>query len=146
MSATPPDETQTALAAHRAMQVERRLKTKNWHDRNLIFPNTTGGLVRDGTVNVIWHRTCKRLELPQLRMHDLRHTAATLLLQAGIHPKVVQEMLGHSSITITLDRYSHVIPAMHRQAANTMDDLLGGLPSPQKEPITQEITQVSKKS
>jgi pimeloyl-ACP methyl ester carboxylesterase len=96
--------------------------------------------------SVIWHRTCKRLELPQLRMHDLRHTAATLLLQADIHPKVVQEMLGHSSITITLDRYSHVIPAMHRQAANTMDDLLGGLPSPQKEPITQEITQVSKKA
>jgi integrase len=55
--------------------------------------------------------------LPRIRLHDLRHTHATLALQAGVHPKVVQERLGHSTIAITLDIYSHVIPAMQEEAA-----------------------------
>ncbi len=55
--------------------------------------------------------------------HDLRHTAATLLLTTGEHPKVVQELLGHSNISITLDVYSHVIPAMHQAAADKMDEM-----------------------
>ena len=59
----------------------------------------------------------KKAGLPAIRAHDLRHTHATLLLQAGVHPKVVQERLGHSSITVTLDTYSHVIPAMQEDAA-----------------------------
>jgi integrase len=67
----------------------------------------------------------KRARLPIVRFHDLRHTAATLLLQADEHPKVVSEMLGHSTITLTLDTYSHVIPAMHERAAATMDAILG---------------------
>jgi len=56
--------------------------------------------------------------------HDLRHTAATLLLGQGIHPKIVSEMLGHSTIAITLDLYSHVTPTMQRDAARAMNDLL----------------------
>ncbi len=65
----------------------------------------------------------KRAALPPVRFHDLRHTAATLMLVQGVHPKVVQEMLGHSSISLTLDTYSHVIPTMQRDAANKMDAL-----------------------
>jgi integrase len=57
--------------------------------------------------------------------HDARHTAATLLLGQGVHPKVVSDMLGHSTIAITLDAYSHVTPTMHNEAANVMDRLLG---------------------
>ncbi len=60
-----------------------------------------------------------------VRFHDARHTAATLLLSSGVHPKVVSEMLGHSTVAITLDVYSHVTPAMHRQAALAMDQVLG---------------------
>jgi len=64
--------------------------------------------------------------LPHIRFHDLRHAAATLLLQQGVHPKVVSEMLGHSSIGLTLDTYSHVIPAMQQQAVAAMHTLLRG--------------------
>jgi integrase len=63
-----------------------------------------------------------------IRFHDLRHTTATLLLAQGIHPKVVSEMLGHTTIGITLDIYSHVLPEMQREAAHTLDLLLRGAP------------------
>ena len=66
----------------------------------------------------------KQAGLPRLRFHDLRHTAATLLLGAGVHPKVVSEMLGPSSVTITLDLYSHVTPTMQKQAVSVLDSLL----------------------
>ena len=59
-----------------------------------------------------------------IRFHDLRHTAATLLLGRGVHPKIVSEMLGHSTIAITLDTYSHVTPTMQREAAAAMDAVL----------------------
>src|SRR5205823_13992174 len=64
-----------------------------------------------------------RAGLPHIRVHDLRHTAASLLLVRGVHPKVVQEMLGHSSISLTLDTYSHLTPSLHVDAAHRMDEL-----------------------
>lgn len=75
--------------------------------------------------NLLRHfkKTCVNLKLPNLRFHDLRHTAATLLLSANVHPKIVQEMLGHSTIALTLDTYSHVIPSMQDKAADTMDNI-----------------------
>ena len=63
--------------------------------------------------------------LPDIRFHDLRHTCATLLLTKGMHAKIVSEMLGHSSIAITLDTYSHVILGMQEVAASAMEDVLG---------------------
>ena len=62
--------------------------------------------------------------LPNICFHDLRHTAATLMLQQGIHPKIVQEPLGHSDISLTLNTYSHVLPAMQDEVAHKMDELL----------------------
>ena len=70
----------------------------------------------------------ERAGLPRMRFYDLRHTAATLLLSEGVHPKVVAERLGHSSITITLDTYSHVLKGMQREAAAKLDGLLGAGP------------------
>jgi len=67
----------------------------------------------------------KKAGLPDIRFHYLRHTAATLMLQGNIHPKVVQERLGHSSINLTLNTYSHVLPNMQEDAANQIDSLLG---------------------
>lgn len=61
-----------------------------------------------------------------MRFHDLRHTAATLLLSSGVHAKMVQEMLGHSTIALTLDVYSHVTPTMHDEAAAAMERVLAG--------------------
>ena len=66
----------------------------------------------------------KRAGLPQIRFHDLRHTAATLMLSGGVHPKIVQEILGHAQITMTLDTYSHVLPGMQEKAVKAMNDVL----------------------
>ena len=68
----------------------------------------------------------KKFGLPPMRFHDLRHSAATILLVAGVHPKVVQERLGHSTIAMTLDVYSHVLPSMQQEAAGKIDDLFKG--------------------
>jgi integrase len=67
-----------------------------------------------------------RSGLPPIRFHDLRHTYATLALAGGVHPKVASEILGHSSIAITLDTYSHVIPSMSEEAADTVAALVFG--------------------
>jgi integrase len=69
-------------------------------------------------------RPHKRDGLPQIRFHDLRHTCATLLLTRNVNPKIVSEMLGHATIAITLDTYSHVLPNMRDQAAAAMEDAL----------------------
>jgi integrase len=71
-----------------------------------------------------WRRLLERAQVPVMPFHSARHSAATLLLSRGVHPKIVSEMLGHSTVAITLDVYSHVTPAMHREAARVMDELL----------------------
>ena len=68
----------------------------------------------------------KKAGLPHIRFHDLRHTCATLLLSQNTHPKFVQELLGHATIAITLDTYSHVVPGMGDYAARAMEDALEG--------------------
>ena len=73
--------------------------------------------------------------MPDIRWHDLRHTAATLLLARGVHPKLVQHLLGHASINMTLERYSHWMPSMGRTTASAMDDALEG-----EEPTTDEAS------
>ena len=70
-----------------------------------------------------WPRFLAKAGLPHVRFHDLRHAHATLMLLQGVHPKIVSERLGHSSIGITLDTYSHVLPAMQAEAAKAFDDL-----------------------
>lgn len=71
-----------------------------------------------------WKPLLRQAGLPDIRFHDLSHTCATLLLTKGVHPKVVSEMLGHASVTITLDVYSHVLPDLQDGAAGAMDDAL----------------------
>jgi integrase len=72
----------------------------------------------------VYGQLLRRAGLPDIRFHDLRHTCATLLLTKGVHPKIVSEMLGHSSVAITLDIYSHVIPGLGDAAALAMEDAL----------------------
>lgn len=92
---------------------------------DLVFPNPDGAPMRPRSLTQHFKRLSKRAGLPStVRLHDLRHTAATLLLSKGIHPKIVQEILGHSTISITLDTYSHVLPNMQKGAVRAMEELI----------------------
>ncbi len=75
-------------------------------------------------VNRSFKPLLRRAGLPCIRFHDLRHTAATLLLAEGIHPKIVQEKLGHAQISLTLDTYSHALPSIQREAADKLEGVL----------------------
>ena len=82
--------------------------------------------MRGTRVTHTFQAALQRASLPRIPFHGTRHTAATLLLGRGVHPKIVSEMLGHSTIAITLDLYSHVTPTMQREAAAVLDSVLGG--------------------
>jgi len=90
-----------------------------------VFVNKSGGPLRRSHFHAASFKPLLTLAgLPPIRFHDLRHTAATLLLSEGVHPKIVQERLGHSQISVTLDTYSHVLPSMQKEAAGKLDVLL----------------------
>jgi integrase len=113
-----------ALRKHLARQKREALESgRPWSKKDLVFSTEKGGPLDIGYLRQAFHRCLKRANLPLIRIHDLRHTAATYLLSIGTHPKVVQDMLGHSSITLTLDTYSHYVPALHKEAAQQMDHL-----------------------
>ncbi len=114
-----------ALRRHRVRQLERQLRLGPiWQPEGFVFTNETGGALHVNTLTRRYERLVIEAGVPRIRFHDLRHTSATLLLSKGIHPKIVQERLGHSSISMTLDRYSHVTRDMQKQAADAFDDLL----------------------
>jgi integrase len=124
-SVSLPMVTTAALRAHRIRQATERLAA-GWPDEGLVFANADGHRLCPSNVHESLQRRSRRAGLPAVRVHDLRHTAATLHLAGGTNPKVVQELLGHSTITLTLDTYSHVIEGMQAEAARTMDALVGG--------------------
>ena len=112
------------LKQHRARQLEARLKAgAKWQDRDIVFCNIYGGFLDPAHLRQRFHKLLKEANLPNIRFHDLRHSAATILLSMGVHPKVVQEILGHSQIAVTMDTYSHVLPSMQMEAMNKLDDL-----------------------
>lgn len=115
------------LRQHRVAQLEQRLAAGSvYQDNELVFSDAIGRPIHPSTLRLAWKRITRTAGLPRLRFHDLRHASATLMLQQGIHPKVVQERLGHSTINITLDTYSHVLPSLQVDAAEQLDDLLRG--------------------
>jgi integrase len=117
-----------ALRQHRTAQLQERLAAgPAWEEQDLVFPNLVGRpYERQNVSQRGFKRLLQKAGLPSIRFHDLRHSAATLLLAHGIHPKVVQEMLGHSSIALTMDTYSHVMPTLQREAAETVEKALLG--------------------
>lgn len=92
----------------------------------LVFCQWDGKPLRPNSISQAWRRLIQRLGYNGVRLHDARHTHASLMMKAGIHPKVVQERLGHSSISITLDLYSHVAPGMQKEAAKIFGELMHG--------------------
>jgi integrase len=116
-----PAQTVAALRAHRKVQAQQRLMAgPGWTDHGLVFGEPNGQPIHPDRFRERFEYRVAKSKLPRIRFHDLRHTYATLALQAGVHAKVVSEILGHSSIGITLDVYSHAIPSMLEDAADTV--------------------------
>lgn len=116
-----------ALRRHQLTQVQSKGHFgETWNGQGFVFPSILGepqsghSLVKSQSLPLV-----ERAGLPRMRFHDLRHTAATLMLGRRVHPKVVSEMLGHATIAITLDLYSHVTDTMQREATQELDALLG---------------------
>jgi integrase len=113
-----------ALRRRRLLCLQDRVAAANlWQDRDLVFCNATGGYLHAARLTSQFTALLRRSNLPRIRFHDLRHTAATLMLAQGVHPKVASEMLGHATVAVTLDLYSHVTQTIQRDAAVAMDSL-----------------------
>src|SRR5918999_775077 len=114
--------TVNALKAHRKKQLEEKMRLAGlYKDHSLIFASGVETPVNpENLVKRSFKPLIKKASLPEIRFHDLMHTCATLLLSRGVHPKLVQELLGHATIAMTLDTYSHYLPSMGDQAAGVM--------------------------
>lgn len=123
-----PPATVEALNAHRVKQGKEMLKAGSRYTRQgYIFANSAGQTLDPSRVSKLWKKHLKAAKLPPLRLYDLRHTHATHLFQTGESAKLVQERLGHSSITLTLDTYTHVLPEMEDGLAERIGNLYGSL-------------------
>jgi integrase len=118
----------TALKEHRARQLgEKERAGASWQEYDFVFCTPLGTHLNPTRDMLdLLKAFLKRAGLPDVRFHDLRHSSATLLLSLGVHPKVVQEILGHSQISMTLDIYSHVMPGMHQDAMARLNAALAG--------------------
>ncbi len=118
--------TVTALRGHQHRQrVERMALGPAWTDSGFVFVDESGVEYHPQRFTKMFDEVVKRTGAPKIRLHDTRHTMATLALEAGVHPKVVQEQLGHSAIAVTLDTYSHVPQAVRRDSADKIAGLFG---------------------
>jgi integrase len=122
-----PEVAKISLSKHRNVQLEKRTNLAGlWEDSGLVFTTRVGTPQgRQELVTRSFKPLLQKAGLPDIRFHDLRHTCATLLLSKGVHAKFVQELLGHATISITLDTYSHVLPGMGDATAGAMDETLG---------------------
>jgi integrase len=116
-----------ALRKHRTRQLQEQLWAgSRWQEQGLVFTSSIGTPLDGSNVTHRLQRLLREAGLPRQRFHDLRHSAASLLLVQGVHPRVVMETLGHSQISLTLNTYSHVIPSLQREAADRMEAVLAG--------------------
>ncbi len=115
------------LHEHRAKQEQERLilgKPLSSLRKDFVFASPEGTPLNPSTVTHAFDKILRKAGLPHIRLHDLRHTHATIMLRAGVHPKIVSERLGHSSIKIAHDTYSHVLPGLQKTAAQSFEDFL----------------------
>ena len=106
----------------------QRLQAGDTWDRewSLVFTTPSGRPIENSGVNHTLKRLLKAANLRPMRVHDLRHGCASLLLAKGVTPRVLMETLGHSQISLTMNTYAHVIPSLQRDAADRMDEVFGG--------------------
>ena len=122
--ALPPSALLTLRDHQEKQRLERQIMGLKMEDGDLVFSQPNGRPLRPNTVTRAWATQACRAGVKIIRLHDARHTHATLMLKQGIHPKVVQERLGHSSIQMTIDTYSHVTPGLQQAAAEGFDKML----------------------
>lgn len=121
-----PASVVAALRAHRTRQLEERLLAgADWRDSGLVFTSRVGTPLEPRNLQRDFERILKLAKVPRVRFHDLRHSCASLLLAQGTQLRLIQEILGHSSIAMTADLYSHIAPTLMREAAEKMDAILG---------------------
>jgi integrase len=114
-----------ALASHRARQEQERLLTgSKWKETGFVFTTTVGTAMDGSSLSNRFRKLLTTLKLRVIRFHDLRHTAASLLINEGDGPRQVMEMLGHSQISLTMDLYSHIFESTKRESARKMDQVL----------------------
>lgn len=119
--------TAAVLEAHwQRQQTERRHTGGTWPDTGHVFLTETGEPIHPAALTRRFTTACRAAGVRVIRLHETRHTCATLALAANVHPKVVQERLGHSSVQITLDTYSHTTPGMQQHAADAIETLAAG--------------------
>ena len=112
------------LQEHRREQLAHRLRAgPTYGDGQLVFATALGTPIEPSNLRRGFNSILTKADLDHLRIHDLRHIHASLLLQQGVHPKVVSERLGHASVNITLDTYSHILPGIQASAAEQLDKL-----------------------
>jgi integrase len=120
-----PEIVVRSLRVHRMAMLEARIAAgSEWRDTNLVFTTWTGGMLHPRNLTRAFKALLRRADVPDIRLYDLRHTNATLLLLRNIPARVVSERLGHANINLTLDTYTHVLPTMGKDAARELDDLL----------------------
>jgi len=118
-----------ALRRRRPAQLQERLAAGGrWVDTGLVFTTKWGTPVEHSTVIRKYHKLLKHAGIRHQRIHDLRHAFASVMLAEGVHPRVVQGILGHANISLTLDTYSHVVPGLQEDAANRIAVALGSKP------------------
>ena len=116
-----------ALREQKKRQAEERLQMgAAWIDHGLVFCRADGTPLHPERFTRSFSERVRQLELPPIRLHDLRHGWATMALAAGVHPKIVQERLGHANVAITLGIYSHTTAGLHGDAATKVADLVFG--------------------
>ena len=114
------------LREHRGNQLLRQVEMEGAYiDQGLVFPGPQGGPLDPSVLTRNFEKLVKKAGLQGVRLHDLRHFHATILLQQGTNPKIVQERLGHSSFAVTMDTYSHVVPGLQEQAAKDFASAMG---------------------
>jgi integrase len=122
--ALPPSATLLLKDYRDRKALEKAVKGKMLNDDDLLFTRDNGKPVRPNTLSYAWKFLVAKSGLKTIRLHDARHSHASLLLTQGVHPKIVQERLGHATIAMTLDTYSHVAPGLQEKAAKQFDDII----------------------
>jgi len=122
--ALSPSATQVLREHREKTTIERLLNGSSLKDSNLVFSKKDGSPIRPDTITRAWSDLARKCGISASRLHDARHSHASIMLKMGVHPRIVQERLGHSTIAITLDTYSHIAPGLQEAAAKRFDDAL----------------------